>query len=84
MIDGKHRLLCGDSTNKKDVQKLLNNRSGILGFTSPPYWTGMSYEYQKSVDEINSFIKAACQNYSLAIQKDESRIVINNWNRFHN
>jgi DNA modification methylase len=34
---GKHRLMCGDSTNKKDVQKLLDGAKADLVFTDPPY-----------------------------------------------
>lgn len=34
---GKHCLMCGDSTNKKDVQKLLDGAKVDLVFTDPPY-----------------------------------------------
>lgn len=32
-----HRLLCGDSTNPDDVQRLMNNERAILFATDPPY-----------------------------------------------
>ena len=34
---GRHRLLCGDSTEKKDIETLLNGQSMDLLFTDPPY-----------------------------------------------
>jgi DNA modification methylase len=34
---GRHRLLCGDSTNESDFNYLMNNQKSDLCFTSPPY-----------------------------------------------
>lgn len=38
---GNHRLMCGDSTNYKDVEKLMNGKKANMVFTDPPY--GVSY-----------------------------------------
>jgi len=74
---GRHKLLCGDSTNIDDVKNLMAGEKAVLGFTSPPYWVGKEYEKEKSVEEINEFIRNICISYNMAVRKDKSRIVIN-------
>lgn len=34
---GRHRLMCGDSTNEEDVKKLTDNNKIDMVFTDPPY-----------------------------------------------
>lgn len=38
---GRHRLLCGDSTKKEDVERLMDEKQADMVFTDPPY--GMKY-----------------------------------------
>lgn len=38
---GNHRLMCGDSTNKKDAEKLMSGKKADMVFTDPPY--GVDY-----------------------------------------
>ncbi len=39
---GQHRLMCGDSTNKKDLEKLMDNHKSDMVFTDPPYLMGFT------------------------------------------
>lgn len=41
---GRHRLMCGDSSNKDDIEKLMNGNKADMVFTDPPY----GYEYQSN------------------------------------
>jgi len=42
-ILGKHKLLCGDSTNKDDLARLMNGEKAALLSTDPPYCVRLMY-----------------------------------------
>jgi DNA modification methylase len=51
---GEHRLLCGDSTKKADVERLMQGEKADMVFTDPPY--GVDYGAKNRF--LNSFQKA--------------------------
>lgn len=56
---GNHRLMCGDSTNADDVNKLMGGQKADIAFTSPPYGVADSAKirdhYVKGAERDKSF-----------------------------
>lgn len=46
---GEHRLMCGDSTDKNDVDVLINNNKIDMVFTDPPY----GVDYSSKNEQLN-------------------------------
>lgn len=68
---GNHRLMCGDSTKKEDVDKLLNGVKADLLFTDPPYNVSME---SKSKDVLKSDNYSHIENDDLS--EDEFKIFL--------
>jgi len=45
---GDHRLLCGDATQRTDVERLMNGQKADMVFTDPPY--GVNFKYNQYDD----------------------------------
>ena len=77
---GDHRLLCGDSTKREDVEKAMGGESAELLFTSPPYSDMRAYNGgDLSIENLIKFIPAfyGLCNYqviNLGIQRREGEI----------
>lgn len=70
-ILGKHRLMCGDSAQKEDVMRLMNNQDADILLTDPPYnvdYVGKTSEALKikndnmSDNQFYEFLKKVFEN----------------------
>lgn len=65
---GDHRLMCGDSTSKDDVSRLMMGEKADLCFTSPPYSDMRDYHgCDVSIEKIVSFINACCEQCKMIV-----------------
>ncbi|EIP8178162.1 TPA: ParB N-terminal domain-containing protein [Enterococcus faecalis] len=70
---GRHRLMCGDSTNSLEVEKLMGNKKADLLITDPPY--NVAYEgkgkealtIKNDSKETNEFHSFLYEDFSAAI-----------------
>lgn len=78
---GRHRLMCGSSTDFEDVVKLMDGEKARMLFTSPPYSDMRDYEGGKDLDvsNVSTFIAAYrdftdYQCVNLGIQRKNNEI----------
>jgi len=88
-ILGNHRLLCGSSTNKKDVERLMDGKKAQLFATDPPYmvdytgkdrpkggkdWTGVYHEID--IPDAESFYR---DFYSIGLKNVDINAALYLW-----
>lgn len=58
---GEHKLMCGDATNKENVNSLFAGNKASLCFTSPPYSDQRTYKGNKdlTIEYISNFISVS-------------------------
>lgn len=68
---GRHRLLCGDSTNADDVARLMNEEKADLYFSDPPYSVNFT---KKSTEVLKSKRYNEIKNDNLSVTETAERI----------
>lgn len=53
-----HRLLCGDSTKREDVERVMGGEKADMTVTSPPYFNMREYSFFETYDDYLSFVKS--------------------------
>jgi len=86
---GNHRLMCGDSTAKQDVEQLMNGKLANMFFSDPPY--GVDYasknEWLNEMDKGNhiqtAYANDSIKNYPQFLRKWLSYIPLENYNTIY-
>ena len=50
---GDHRLMCGDATNKEDVEKLMGGEKADMVFTDPPYGMNLNTDFSSMLGSMH-------------------------------
>lgn len=76
---GEHRVMCGDSTDIKSIEKLTDFETLDFCFTSPPYSDQRDYrgEINLSPEHLASFLGANCRLFAvnLGMKRNDHEII---------
>jgi len=50
---GRHRLMCGDSTKKDDVEKMMDGKKADMVFTDPPYGMNLNTDWSGAKSDLD-------------------------------
>lgn len=76
ILKSKHRLLCGDSTSKKDVDRLMAGVRVGLCFTSPPYAQQRDYG-EKAKEKVQDWHALMCGVFANLPMVDDGQVLVN-------
>lgn len=69
---GRHRVMCGDSTNPDHLAKLMQGAEADLCFTSPPY--GQQRDYKTGIADWDALMKGV---FSILPVKPGAQVLVN-------
>jgi hypothetical protein len=72
---GERRLLCGDSTKREDVERVMGGENEYSVLTDPPYNIGFVYESINDKMETEEY-KEFCEKYYSIISPDAIGVII--------
>lgn len=78
---GEHRLMCGDSTNAADIEKLMCGNKADIAFYSPPYNAGFGKNITKDNGR-SKYTNGSDDNMSVDDYRDFLNSVIDNGTNF--
>ena len=76
---GDHRLLCGDATNNKDVELLMDGKNADMVFTDPPYGLGGYAGRSGKFEAVKGDELLDVSKFYNAIPNVDERYIWGNW-----
>jgi len=73
---GDHRLMCGDSTRKEDVEALMCGEMADLCFTSPPYGQQRDYDGDTK-DKVSDWDSLMCGVFKNLPMAEDGQVLVN-------